>query len=174
MEHWIVTFIMTATLLACWSFSLLLRLISEFVARKRKRLRAQHHRRGVVYALIAMCLGLTGSGLTGVIAVRLMRQFGGDISSDAQIVGAVSFGLLLFASMLLVWALIGDRPRGRLRCPRCWYDMAATHDPRCPECGKAIKSPKHLRKARRWRWPFVLASLCIGSGAYGICSLRNG
>lgn len=173
MVNWIVALIIISTVLACWSFSLFLRLISEFVARKRKRLRAQHHRRGVVYALIAMCLGLAGAGLSGVIAFYLMRQHGGDISSDAQIVGAVSFGLLLFASMLLVWALIGDRPRGRLRCPRCWYDMAGTHDPRCPECGKAIKSPKHLRRARRLRWPFLLASLCVGSGAYGIVHLER-
>ena len=24
------------------------------------------------------------------------------------------------------WALFGDKPRGRRRCPRCWHDLSGT------------------------------------------------
>lgn len=173
LEEWIVILLILSTLLACWSFSLLLRLVSEFVARKRKRLRAEHRRKGVVMALVAMWLGLVGSVTAGWFAVRIANQTNTDEVGEPEIVFAVSAGLVLFALMLLVWAIIGDRSRGRLRCPRCWYDMEGIDTPQCPECGKAIRSERHLRKARRMKWPFALASLLIGFAAYGFVHLES-
>lgn len=173
MEEWIVILLILSTVLACWSFSLLLRLVSEFVARKRKRLRAEHRRKGVVMALVAMWLGLVGSVSAGWFAVRIANQTNTDEVGDPEIVVAIAAGLVLFALLLLVWAIIGDRSRGRLRCPRCWFDMEGIETPLCPECGKAIRSERHLRKARRMKWPFALASVLIGFAVYGFVHLER-
>ncbi len=87
---------------------------------------------------------------------------------------AATLGLCAIA--LLVWALIGDRSKGRRRCPRCWYDLAGvpTLEPernadaahtRCPECGHIIRREHHTRRTRR-RWRWALASLPIFALAY--------
>ncbi len=71
---------------------------------------------------------------------------------------------------LLVWALIGDRSRGRKRCPKCWYDMSSA--PRreegefagwvCPECGKRTTRERELgRTRRRKRWVVFATVLAI-------------
>ena len=73
-----------------------------------------------------------------------------------------------FALGLVVagWALLWDRARGRLRCPKCWYDLAAPGSgkgnegataggflSKCPECGRVVKREGELRRTRRrWRW----------------------
>lgn len=170
MVNWIVALIIISTVLACWSFSLFLRLVSEFVARKRKRLHTEYQRKGVVWALVAMLLGLFGAVVSAWFAFDIAQQTSGIALDDVGIVFAIAVGLSLFALMLIVWASIGDRARGRLRCPRCWYDMEGIDTPQCPECGKAIKNPKNLRKARRTNWPFVLASVCIGVAVYGFAN----
>ncbi len=81
---------------------------------------------------------------------------------------------------LLAWALLRDRARGRLRCPKCWYDMgsltAATRAqgppdsptptplPRCPECGRTPRTMRDLRRTRRrWRWA-ALGAILLGAG----------
>lgn len=75
----------------------------------------------------------------------------------------------LFAALslvLLAWALLFDRARGRVRCPKCWYaaDGLAPGSP-CPECGKTPKSPRALRRTRRkWRCAFVSLFLFVVSG----------
>jgi hypothetical protein len=65
---------------------------------------------------------------------------------------------------LLVWALVGDRPRGRRRCGRCWYDMGGVEGLRCPECGRAARAERALgRTRRRWRMA-ALAVALVGLG----------
>lgn len=52
----------------------------------------------------------------------------------------------------LLWSLFSDRPRGRRRCPSCWYDFAGlATDSRCPECGRDGLTDRHLARTRR-RW----------------------
>jgi HEAT repeat protein len=71
-------------------------------------------------------------------------------------------------------ALFRDRARGRRRCPRCWYDMAATGGMKCPECGRTQSSEKlFFRTRRRWRLGAVGmlllvlgAATAVGSAAY--------
>lgn len=61
----------------------------------------------------------------------------------------------LFAAgaIMLLLAMFWDRPRGRLRCPRCWYDMAGAKDLKCPACGHVAKSESALRRIhRRYGW----------------------
>lgn len=73
----------------------------------------------------------------------------------------------LFALMVCsLWLGLGwDRARGRLRCPKCWYDR---HDAIeeggeigvCPECGFKPRRPKDLERTRRSR-PLVLLGVSL-------------
>ncbi|MBL8991499.1 MAG: hypothetical protein JNJ48_07970, partial [Phycisphaerae bacterium] len=85
--------------------------------------------------------------------------------------GAVA--CLLLGPPLLYWSLWRDRPRGRLRCPRCWYDLGAvspaadtgTFAPvTCPECGRVARAPRDLRRTRR-RWAVAVAAMLLVAGA---------
>ncbi len=77
---------------------------------------------------------------------------------------------------LLAGALIGDRSRGRRRCPACWYDMSATPPPGlvCSECGHDAGRERRLFLSRRSRRAIVLSfvPLLAGSALYGVW-LRN-
>lgn len=66
---------------------------------------------------------------------------------------------------LLGWALFADRSRGRLRCPRCWYDLGGTPVAEdgtrtCPECGCCGLSEHRLHRTRR-RWRIVPIALLV-------------
>ena len=64
----------------------------------------------------------------------------------------IAWTLAALALALLTWALFWDRPRGRKRCPKCWYDMAGTSsrdDLDCPECGHTANTERSLGKTRR-------------------------
>lgn len=74
-------------------------------------------------------------------------------------------GLAAAALVLLLLWLRGDRARGRLRCRRCWYDMRGAPSLTCPECGRAHKDERALRRTRRRRWPAALAALLLVVGA---------
>ena len=53
------------------------------------------------------------------------------------------------AIALLYWGLWGDRAKGKLLCPKCWYDMSGSFEAGklvCPECGvtqKTLPIPPH-------------------------------
>lgn len=78
-------------------------------------------------------------------------------------------GLLAIGSLWAVLALlIGDRARGRRRCPKCWHSMEGLPEPDagdgggwvCPECGRAVTREKDLFRTRRKRG--VLAVVAVG------------
>ncbi|MEM0982833.1 MAG: hypothetical protein AAGI17_02665 [Planctomycetota bacterium] len=77
--------------------------------------------------------------------------------------------VLLAAFALLVWSLGWSRPRGRLRCPKCWYRMEGiepTDDGwRCPECGKLAKRERKLKKTRR-RWGIATLASVMLAGSW--------
>lgn len=172
MGNWIFILFIISTILACWVFSFVVRLASEIVARRRKRLKSERSRRAIVYALIAMALGSFGSIMSAWFAIDIAVRMDEELERGGVVI-AISFGLFAFALMLGIWASIGDRSRGRLRCPRCWYDMEGIDTPQCPECGKAIKSERHLRKARRMKWPIALILFFIGVAWYGAASAKH-
>lgn len=67
------------------------------------------------------------------------------------------------ASLAAIWllsALFRDRSQGRLRCPRCWYDMAGA-GLTCPECGKQARSERALRRTRRRKGQACAAFLLV-------------
>src|SRR5690606_21932594 len=63
--------------------------------------------------------------------------------------------------VLLSWSLWWDRPRGRKRCPKCWYDMSGAAGLVCPECGKDARRERRLLKTRRRRGWAVLAMVLL-------------
>ncbi len=80
------------------------------------------------------------------------------------------YAVAVVAFVGVVWALFWDRPRGRKRCRRCWYDLSGAADlpADCPECGRAHAKPKHLtRTRRRWGRAAVLGLLMV-VGGYGL------
>ncbi len=71
------------------------------------------------------------------------------------------------AGLTVAWALFGDRARGRLRCPKCWYDMQGASGDQCPECGFSAKSEKQWGRTRRRRKIGALAILiCLLVGVW--------
>lgn len=71
---------------------------------------------------------------------------------------------LLIGLALLASALIGDRARGRRRCPGCWYDLAGTPGMRCPECGREARRERALYRTRRRPARFILAFAVLLAG----------
>jgi HEAT repeat protein len=70
----------------------------------------------------------------------------------------------LGGAVLLYMALLSDRARGRLRCPRCWFDMAGAPSLVCPECGHDARTPARLKKTRRRYRIFSAALLLLLAG----------
>jgi Zn finger protein HypA/HybF involved in hydrogenase expression len=74
--------------------------------------------------------------------------------------GVYMLGVALIpaAGLLFVcWGIWGDRSKGRVRCPKCWYDMRGTV-PRleCPECGHDALQLRQLHRTRRGRRRIIL------------------
>lgn len=72
----------------------------------------------------------------------------------------------------LLWDRAGFRGRPKRRCRKCWYDLTGvdgdvSREPVvCPECGRAHKTKRSMRKTRRGkRW--VVAALGLWMLAYG-------
>ncbi len=88
---------------------------------------------------------------------------------------AMAWALGVAGVLLLAWALVGDRSRGRSRCPKCWYDLSwfepSAAKPgeggvTCPECGKKIAKQRSLRRTRRrWRWAMLACVVLVGAVA---------
>ncbi len=84
----------------------------------------------------------------------------------------LALGIAFLAAALFVLArfAIGDRARGRRRCPKCWYDMAGGGGA-CPECGREIRSERELTRSRRRK---AWAALAIVLALLGWGSLSTG
>jgi len=77
-----------------------------------------------------------------------------------------ALALVLTMVPVLVWSIVGDRARGRRRCPSCWQRMEGVDGRRCPECGRTAASEASLRRARRrWGWAIGAGALLVASVA---------
>lgn len=86
--------------------------------------------------------------------------------------------ILVILAMIVMawWALFSDRPRGRRRCPQCWYDMSYSPGMSCSECGFTAKTERQLHRTRR-RYGFaLLAALTVFVVAFNIrhMAVENG
>src|SRR5690606_13065681 len=79
---------------------------------------------------------------------RWQRSFDPTIEPFTPWTG-VALGMVAFGAGLVAWGLRGDRPRGRRRCPRCWYDMTGARGLTCPECGREAADADELLLPRR-------------------------
>jgi len=95
------------------------------------------------------------------LLLSLARE--GDLISKALSIGIMgALASLHFAIPLTCWWLWGDRAKGRLRCPKCWYDMEGNYKAaklQCPECGHNARTEKRLQKTRRRRWLLATSTL---------------
>ncbi len=79
------------------------------------------------------------------------------------------YTLLAIGVPLLIWAWWWDRPRGRHRCPKCWYNLAGLEIPKdrtqppctCPECGREVRSVRQTTRTHRRRWWAGLAVVMV-------------
>lgn len=167
LEHAIVALWVLCSMLACWCFSLAVRWYSDGRARRLERLKSQYSPRSRLIAAVLMVVCLLGSVVAGVGA-DLLTKHGMVGGVRLTSFGAIGLGMLLFSCFLVVWALVGDRSRGRLRCPRCWYDMSDSDGRPCPECGKEISEARQLTRTRRPKWAFVVALMFLLVGLAGL------
>src|SRR5688572_3483472 len=79
---------------------------------------------------------------------------------------AVAGVIFTLGMVLMVRGWVGDRAKGRRRCPRYWYDMSRSAGLTCSECGLIAKRETHLFRSRRHRWTIALGALALlfGSG----------
>lgn len=87
--------------------------------------------------------------------------------SDLYIVAAAV--VFVAGTALAAWTLLGDRARGRKRCPRCWYDLSKASGNVCTECGRAIRKPSDLLRTRRhWRRAAAAVPIFLLAGYLGV------
>ena len=78
------------------------------------------------------------------------------------------FGYLLGIAAVTLVGLVfvyrglwGDSSKGRVRCPKCWYDMRGTVPKlECPECGHDAGQERRLHKHHR-RWGRIVVGLVL-------------
>lgn len=77
----------------------------------------------------------------------------------------IVFGL---AAAVLAWlAIFGDKPRGKARCPKCWYELGRLDAPpalpvTCPECGTKVQALGQLTRRRFGPWTMLAACFIAG------------
>lgn len=139
-----------------------------------------------VVAVGALATAVGGVLIPVGISVRSWETTGYADNTDLHPLNALFAGVTAFAVVLLVWAVRGDRAKGRRRCPECWYDMRGTlptaavatdaADYRdqarapnllCPECGHTATTDRDLYKPRRRPRLALLAVAIVLLSFYG-------
>lgn len=110
---------------------------------------------GAVAVVLGAVAGYTGNAVLGWSRGDEFR------SSQFPAWNSAAAALSVFWISLFVWAWRGERPRGRRRCARCWYDMSGASSLLCPECGREAKTPADLYRPRRRRKLAALAAIAM-------------
>ncbi|MBX3363036.1 MAG: hypothetical protein KF705_16565 [Phycisphaeraceae bacterium] len=93
--------------------------------------------------------------------------------SPTLIWNAVAIALGEIGGALFLWAMFWDKPRGRLRCPKCWYDMKGAVEAKaegpwtCSECGRVSRTERRLRRTKKRKLIATLATTLILLVLYG-------
>lgn len=94
--------------------------------------------------------------------------------SPALLWTVLSLTLCGVGVLFFFWAIFWDRARGRLRCPKCWYDMKGAVQSRgeppwtCPECGKKTTKMRRLKRTRRRQRVAVAAAIVVALATYAM------
>ena len=116
--------------------------------------------------LMLVCAGVAAfSGLMALVLEQALTKPKEHWTTPISIIGG-SVGV--FGIFLLILGVIGDPARGRTRCPKCWYDMEALADLKCPECGHLADKSSQLERTRRFRRPIIIGTLLLILGAYPV------
>jgi hypothetical protein len=168
MNIWVILMWVIASLMACWSFSLFVRWVSEAVARKRKRLTSQRSTKSFWLGLVLMVVCAGVAVFAGYMAVYLEGLFTSRNVKWTTPIAIIGGSVGVFGIFLLILGIIGDRARGRVRCPKCWYDMSNAVDLQCPECGHWAKSEAQFGRTRRRRWAMAIGIVLVVAGGYPV------
>ena len=158
---WLVAiFSALITLVALYGVVLIARgLLGESVRLRRKKGGPAPKRSHRTWALMWLGLLLLAADIAfSVGAIRTFNVIFGYQTLDATVL-AICMGIGLAGLVWLVRSIIGDRSRGRRRCPKCWHSLEGTPGLRCPECGVEAKAEKALFRSRRSRLAIALAFL---------------
>ncbi|MFG0298995.1 MAG: hypothetical protein ACF8K1_05270 [Phycisphaerales bacterium JB047] len=164
LEHAIVALWIISSMLACWAFSVAIRLLADRGARRRKRLATKYTRRSLQLAWLLILLCVVGAASSAYFA-DLITRISGMSTVGVGSLGLTAIGVIFFGCCLAAWAWAGDRPGDQERCPRCWYDMRGSVGLQCPECGHEADEKADLLRTRRPRWAFVLAGVFVALGS---------
>lgn len=162
-----------ATLMACWSFSLMVRWVSDWNARRHRRLTPMYSKKAFRLAPLLAFVCITVAVIAGAAANQLASINGDYIGALRSAIGIISLLIIVVGLMWLIRNIVGDRARGQVRCPKCWYDMSDVPGLRCPECGNESKSRTQHTKTHRPRMAIILAFFMIGIGIYGLAANRR-
>jgi len=168
MNIWVILMWVIASLMACWSFSLFVRWVSEAVARKRKRLTSQRSTKSFWLGLVLMVVCAGVAVFAGYMAVYLEGLFTSRNVKWTTPIAIIGGSVGVFGIFLLILGIIGDRARGRVRCPKCWYDMSSAVGLQCPECGHWAKSEAQFGRTRRRRWAMAIGIVLVVAGGYPV------
>jgi hypothetical protein len=107
-----------------------------------------------------VCLGalaIVGGVIAGSCGVYVYRwTCGSDGDIALTLWNSAAAATAVFWSAVLIWAIRGERSKGRRRCNRCLYDMRGLDSLTCPECGwQAVEIRDLYRPRRRRRWALV-------------------
>jgi|GEM_PF-2702457 len=159
-----------STFVGCYGTTLIVRgLRGEGIRKKWKKSTSEEERTRYrpTWRLVGLgVLALAGGGVAAWGAGLLYEEL--NVSGNPSPLTpwhVMIGGVLVFGLALLTHSLIGDRAKGRKRCPRCWYDLAGAsfagegdeQSLTCPECGREVRQEKDLGRARR-------SKLAVGAG----------
>ncbi|MFT5423953.1 MAG: hypothetical protein ACI89L_001745 [Phycisphaerales bacterium] len=174
-----------STFLACWGTTLIVRgLRGERIRPRRPKGKPQKAKPSyrptwklVALGVAAVLSGMGTSWFATVVHAELTDSAAPGWITPGRMAAA---GVLVFGVVLASYTWIGDRSRGRQRCPRCWYDMVgafADNEPSietCPECGRVVNKPAELHRTRRSRLALAGAAALLLLGSFGVYKLDAG
>ncbi len=93
------------------------------------------------------------------------------MGSSLQLIDVLSWSIAIVFALVagvLAWlAIFGDKPRGKARCPKCWYELGRLDSPpalpvTCPECGTKVQALGQLTRRRFGPWTMLAACFIAG------------
>ncbi len=176
----VITVVALGMLLGVWGASLVVRAMASrashvaarFTRRVSTRIRTKRSNATRVNAAspqlskLQFRFGVIVGPIACVFGAALIAYILGLITLDGEMKipwGAIpAFFVAVLAFAVLVVGIRWDKPRGRRRCPTCWYDYAGLGDAApCPECGGVPTSARALIRTRRSRTLIRLAPVLV-------------